>query len=150
MVWESFMCLLANSKQAVMCHLLIEATVFLGTFNAAEMPPHNPVSGLYGQFLWPWFLLWHALSTVGPYIDSCVPFQMMSNQLNIPQVASNQVAETSQGRIWHTRVSKQTRYFICLGGCNVAKCLWWCHLAEIVIEFEKKWTALNHRSRPNN
>jgi hypothetical protein len=37
-----------------------------------------------------WFLLWHALSNVGPYIDRCVPFQIMSNQLNLPQVDSNQ------------------------------------------------------------
>jgi hypothetical protein len=43
-----------------------------------------------------WFLLWHALSTVGPYIDRCVPFQIMSNQLNLPQVDSNQVVETAQ------------------------------------------------------
>ena len=42
-----------------------------------------------------WFLFWHALSTVGPYIDRCVPFQIMSNQLNLPQVDSNQVVETS-------------------------------------------------------
>jgi hypothetical protein len=38
-----------------------------------------------------WFLLWHALSTVGPYIDSCVPLEIMCNQLNVPQVNSNQV-----------------------------------------------------------
>ena len=44
-----------------------------------------------------WFLLWHALSTVGSYIDSCVPFQIMSNQLNLPQGDSNQFVETSQG-----------------------------------------------------
>jgi hypothetical protein len=34
---------------------------------------------------------------VGPYIDRCVPFQIMSNQLNLLQVDSNQVVETSQG-----------------------------------------------------
>ena len=81
---------------------MIEATVFLGTFNAADMfwypfPdlcldtilswPIPPTS-----FLQP--LLWHALSTVGPYIDRCVPFQIISNQLNLPQVDSNQVVET--------------------------------------------------------
>jgi hypothetical protein len=44
-----------------------------------------------------WFLLWHALSTVGPYIDRCVSFQIMSNQLHLPQVDSNEVGETSQG-----------------------------------------------------
>jgi hypothetical protein len=44
-----------------------------------------------------WFLLWDALSTVGPYIDRCVPFQVMSNQFNLPQVDYHQVVETSQG-----------------------------------------------------
>jgi hypothetical protein len=44
-----------------------------------------------------WFLLWRVLSTVGPYIDSCEPFWIMSNQLNVPQVDSSQVVETSQG-----------------------------------------------------
>ena len=42
-----------------------------------------------------WFLLWHALSTVAPYIDRCLPFQIMSNQFNLPQVDSHQVVETS-------------------------------------------------------
>ena len=31
------------------------------------------------------------------YIDGCVPFQIKSNQLNLPQVDTNQVVETSQG-----------------------------------------------------
>jgi hypothetical protein len=35
------------------------------------------------------FCFWHAPSTVGPYIDRCVPFQIMSNQLNLPQVVSS-------------------------------------------------------------
>ena len=50
-----------------------------------SVPWHNPVSELY------------ALSTVGPYIDSCVPFQIMSNQFNLPQVDTSQVIETSHG-----------------------------------------------------
>jgi hypothetical protein len=44
-----------------------------------------------------WFLLWYTLSTGGAYIDRCVPFQIMSNHLNLSQVKSNQVVETSQG-----------------------------------------------------
>ena len=32
---------------------------------------------------------------MGPYIDRCVPFQVMSNELNLPQV-DNQVVETSR------------------------------------------------------
>ena len=64
-----------------------------------SVPQHNPVvSSTDNSFnLMAWFLLWHALSTVGPYIDRCVPFKIMSNQLNLPQVDSNQVVETSQG-----------------------------------------------------
>jgi hypothetical protein len=48
---------------------------------------HNPVSELYRQFLWLHGLVF-ALTSVGPYIDRCVPFQIMSNQLNSPQVDS--------------------------------------------------------------
>ena len=53
------------------------------------MPRHN------GQFLRPHdlvFALTCTLTTVGPYIDRGVRgFQIMSNQLNLPQVDSNQV-----------------------------------------------------------
>ena len=87
---------------------MIDATVFLGTFYAAEMFWYpSPVlcldtilsrSSMDSSFyLVAWYLFWHALSTVEPYIDRCVPFQIMSNQLNLPQVDSNQVVETSQG-----------------------------------------------------
>jgi hypothetical protein len=87
---------------------MMEASVFLGTFNAADICWYPSLdlcldtilsrSSTDNSFdLITWFLLWHALSTVGPYIDRCVPFQIMSNQLNIPQVDSNQVVETSQG-----------------------------------------------------
>jgi hypothetical protein len=62
-----------------------------------SVPRHNPVSTDNSFDLMACFLLWHALSTVGPYIDRCVPFQIMSNQLNLPQVDFKQVVETSQG-----------------------------------------------------
>jgi hypothetical protein len=61
-----------------------------------SMPQHNLASKL-SLILMAWFLLWNALSTVGPYIDRCVPFQIMSNQLKLPEVDSNEVVETSQG-----------------------------------------------------
>jgi hypothetical protein len=54
------------------------------------------------------FFLWHALSIVGPYIDRCVPFQIMSNQFNLPQVDSNQVVETSQGWSMEDEPSNKT------------------------------------------
>jgi hypothetical protein len=50
-----------------------------------------------------WFLLCHALSTVGPYIDKCVSFLILSNQFNLPQMDSNQVVEIPQ------RLSMETR-----------------------------------------
>ena len=88
--------------------LLSLATVFLGTFNAAGMfwYPSTDLcldtilsrSSRDTSFnLMAWLLLWHSLSTVGPYIDRYVPFQIMFNQLNLPQEDSNQVVETSQG-----------------------------------------------------
>ena len=87
---------------------MMEATVFLGTFNAAEMfcypPPDLCLDTILSQSskdnyfdLMSWFLFLHALSTVGLYIGKCVPFQIISNQLNLPQVDSNQIEETSQG-----------------------------------------------------
>jgi hypothetical protein len=60
---------------------------------------HNPVSELYGQFLQPKGLVFALTCTVRACqsIDRCVPFPIMSNQLDLPQVDSNQVVETSQG-----------------------------------------------------
>ncbi len=43
-----------------------------------------------------WFVLCRALLPVGPYIDRCLPFQIMSNQLNSSQVDSNQVDQWNQ------------------------------------------------------
>jgi hypothetical protein len=96
---------------------MMEDTVILGSFNAADIfwyPSPDLCLDLIlsgsstDNFfdLIAWFLLWLALSTVGPYIDRCVPFPIMSNQLNLPLVDSNQVVETSQwwsmetGCIW--------------------------------------------------
>lgn len=31
-----------------------------------------------------------------PYIDMCVPFQIMTSQLNLPQVDTSQSVETTQ------------------------------------------------------
>jgi hypothetical protein len=83
---------------------MMEATVFLGTFNAAEMfwYPSPDLwldttlfqSSTDNSFdLMAWILLWHALST---YIDRSVTFQIMSNQFNLLQVDSKQVVGTSQ------------------------------------------------------
>ncbi len=33
-----------------------------------------------------WFLLWYALSAVGPFIKMCVPFQITPIELNLLQV----------------------------------------------------------------
>ena len=80
--------------------IMIGPTLFLGTFNAADIfwYPFPDLcldtilarSSMDNSFnLMAWFLLRHALSAVGPYIDKRVPFQMMSNQFNLPQVDSN-------------------------------------------------------------
>ena len=63
-----------------------------------SVPRHNPVSELYVQFHRQYGLVFALICTVksGPYIDRCVPFQIMSNQLNVPQVDSNQVVETCE------------------------------------------------------
>ena len=90
----------------------MDANVFLGTFNAAESfwypSPDLSLDSILSRsstdpcfVLMASFLLCHALSTEGPYIDRCVPFQIMFNQLNLPQVDSNQVVEPS--KIFSTR-----------------------------------------------
>jgi hypothetical protein len=87
---------------------MMEVTVFLGTFNIAEMFWYPSPDLCFDIILSrcstdnsfdliAWFLLWHALLTVGHYIDRCVPLQIMSIQLNLLQVDANQVVETSQG-----------------------------------------------------
>ena len=88
-------------------------TVFLGTFNAAEMfwypspalcldtilswssstsQPHDLMTSFPSTS---WLGFCSGMSTVGPYIGWCVPFQIMWSQLNLPQVDSNQVVGTS-------------------------------------------------------
>ena len=53
------------------------------------------------------FFFWHSLSIVGPYIDSCVPCQIMSNQLNLPQTPScrNISRMISENRIYLSSIS---------------------------------------------
>ena len=81
---------------------MMEATVFLGSFNAADIfwypsPDlcHDTIlsrrSMVNSVDLMSWFLLRHALSAVGPHIDRCASFRIMSNHLNSPHVDSNQV-----------------------------------------------------------
>ncbi len=41
-----------------------------------------------------WFLLWYALSAVRSFIKMCVPFQIISIQLNLPQVNFTQSVVT--------------------------------------------------------
>ena len=64
-----------------------------------SVPQYNPVSEVYRQFLGLHGLVCALTCTVncGTLYRRCVPFQIMSNQLNLPQVDSNQVVQTSQG-----------------------------------------------------
>jgi hypothetical protein len=74
---------------------MMEATVFLGTFNVETnffwyLSPDLCLDTILSRSstdnsfnLMAWFLLWYSLSTVGPYIDRCAPFQIMSNQFNL-------------------------------------------------------------------
>jgi hypothetical protein len=95
-------------------HLRItETSMFLETFNAADIF-WNPSpdlcldtivsqSSIHNSFdLMAWFLLWHALSTVGPYIDRCVSFQIISNQFNLQQMFLQLDLSPSQGRSMET------------------------------------------------
>ena len=70
---------------------MMEANAFMRTCNAAEMFWYSFPDLCLNTFLsrgttdsffdlMAWFLLWHALSTVGPCIDRCVLFQIQSIQ----------------------------------------------------------------------
>ena len=86
---------------------MTEATVFLGpSMLQKKLVPfprsvlrHNAVSELYGQLLRPNGLVFALTRTVNCgtlHRDRCVTFQIMSHQLNLLQVDSNKVVETSQ------------------------------------------------------
>ena len=65
-----------------------------------------------------WFLLRHALSTVGPYIDRCVPFQIMYKQLNSPRVDSNQNCRNLSRMINRTRMHRSSISRLIAKGLN--------------------------------
>ena len=87
---------------------MMEATVFLGTFNATEMlwSPSPDMyldtilyrSSMHNSFdLMACFFALTCIVNCGTlYTQVWVSFQIMSNQLNLPQVGSNQVVETSR------------------------------------------------------
>ena len=81
--------------------IMMEDTVFFGIFNAAFFWYPSPDlwldtilsrSSTDNSFE----LMAHSDMHCGT-LDRCVPFLIMSNQFNLPQVNSNQVVETSQG-----------------------------------------------------
>ena len=99
--WSHSCVVLAMCLQSLTCWKVnlrpCLATVFFEIFNAAEMfwyPSWDlcldtilPRSSTDNSFnLMAWFLLWHALLTVGYYIDRYVPFQIMSNQIKSNQM----------------------------------------------------------------
>jgi hypothetical protein len=119
---------------------MMEVTVFLGTFNAAEVfwypSPDLCFDTILSQTstdnsfdLMAWFCsdmhcqLWDLIK------DRCVPFQILSNQLNLPQVESNYVAETSRGL--NTYVNKVFQFqFV-----NISKNLFTlCHYRVLCVD----------------
>ena len=84
---------------------MMEGTVFLGTFNAAEMfwypspDRHSHVSELYGQFLWPHGLVYALTCTVncGTLYRQMCAFPNHVQSIGFITGDSNQVLETSQG-----------------------------------------------------
>ncbi len=63
---------------------------------------HKTVSELYRQFFWlqSLGLLWYALSAIRPFIKTCVPFQIIPIQLNLPQVTFTQSVVTSTSNMY--------------------------------------------------
>ena len=91
---------------------MMAATEFFGALNAADLfvfyplPQYNPVSEVY-EFLWLNGLIFAQIGTVN-YRSVYVPFQNMSNELNLPQVDSNQFGEIS------LRWSMETKFSMAL------------------------------------
>ena len=52
----------------------------------------------------------HSLSRLMPYIDRCVPFQIMYNQFNLPQVGSNEGVEKNQEK-WEAHEQNLKSYY---------------------------------------
>ena len=88
---------------------------------------------------------------MGPYIDRFEPFQIMSNQLNLSQVDSNQVVETSRTIIrnrmhlssissliakgLNAYVNKVFLFFICNRFANISKNLFLlCHYGVLCVD----------------
>ena len=105
---------------------MMEAIVLLGTFNAAECfwypSPDLCLDTILSRssmdksfYLMSWFLFRHALSTVGPYIDRCVPFQIMSNQLNLPQSSCRNISRMINGNRMHQSSMHQSSSLIAKG-----------------------------------
>jgi hypothetical protein len=78
---------------------MMEATVFLGTLNAAEHFWY-PSPDLCLDTILSRTIPLTSLSNVGPYIDRCVPFQIMSNQLNLLQVDSMKLKKHLKDNQW--------------------------------------------------
>ena len=78
---------------------MMQATVFFWTFNAAEFfwytSPDLCRDTIMSLTSWLGFCD-DMRCQIWDLIDRCVPFQIMSNQFNLPQVDSNQVVETSR------------------------------------------------------
>ena len=204
MIWESFRCLLANSRRAVMC-LLLRSGFRLATLpyrpdggvlekwlsfwkvllspqsNAgalSEWPPGSwsppwlrpfyphlsewtggqlseefwwfQTSYIYGWWrpleansfnFMSWFVLWHALSTMGPHDQST----------EFTQVKCNQVVETSEGwsvkigctwahlrvmaNVANTNVNVLFLFFILNEFAKVSKKLFFTHYGVLCVEF---------------
>jgi hypothetical protein len=118
--------------------------LFLGTFNAAKkklvpfprsVPQHNPVSELYGQFLRP------------PGFASAVTCTVNcgTNQLNLPQVDSTKVVQTSQGWPMETGctwaqfwVSKHISSRISIWILPVIHCFWFGYVHIVTVGMTSK------------
>lgn len=68
--------------------------------------PEN--ASLKCRFNFVWLILsWHTLWTVGPYMYKCTPFETMSNQINLPQVAATSRHISGKIKAERTHLSQQ-------------------------------------------
>lgn len=96
-----------TSGKAAICLLLrsgFHLTPLASVPFPRSVPWDNSASEVWRQFLWlhAWFVLWRALSTMGPYIDRCVSLQFVSNQLNLQEFSGSTWAQfwSSRQKLW--------------------------------------------------
>ena len=136
----------------------MEATVFLGTFNAGDIfwypSPDLCLNIILSRSstdnsfdLMAWSFLWHALSTVGPYIDRCVPFQSIGFTTGALQWSCRNISRMINGNRKHlssisSLIAKGLNTYVNVTNCGKSEGVWKlseCTLLLFTMKMTPKW-----------